>query len=187
MAPEMKRLYSFAERYIRGIQGLVDLRCQAAWHIPIVRLRQHNRAAEQSYPSITDRFRWRHAQLSTQLGRFRSVRVRDSCCNDAWRRCQSMSSAPMLESQGRTVIAQQFGVQCLEQRHRLDTRNETPRPRRRSRCCGVIRTNCQQPQQRDTTRTSRFANTRRHFWPPPTQIYVPDGSTQFPISTLAPD
>src|SRR5580700_3845924 len=71
-----------------------------------------------------------------------------------------MQVAPMLESQGRTVIGEQLGIQCLKQRERLKACNEASRPSWDSRRSGVIRAGRQRPQQRNTACAKCFTNQR---------------------------
>jgi hypothetical protein len=66
--------------------------------------------------------------------------------------CQMVIVAPVLQSHGRTVIAQQLGIECFEQCERLDTSNKIRGPIPRWRRRRVIRTSNRRRHEQDSAR-----------------------------------
>jgi hypothetical protein len=73
-----------------------------------------------------------------------------------------MCGGDALERQGRAVVAQQIGVQCLQQRQRLDARNETVRPMRRPQRNGILRANGRKPWKHEGANAKRLTSIEGH-------------------------
>ena len=79
------------------------------------------RAAMQPYVAIAHRIRGHHAQKLPHLLRRRFVIALHTLGDNFRRRRHLVGLAPAIEGEGRTVIAEQVRVQCLEKSESLET------------------------------------------------------------------
>ncbi|MNC39321.1 hypothetical protein D3C75_879750 [compost metagenome] len=127
-AAEVQRLDGQAKRGIAGIEEPVHLGCEAALHVPVVRFGEDMITAGELYPAIADGLIGRDLELLTNggIGRFAGALITQGA--DARLTSHPVVGAPVLQGDGGARVAEQGGIEGLQQRLRLETGDGRVRP-----------------------------------------------------------
>ncbi len=127
-ALELEGLNGAAERNVRGIERLVHVRREAGRHVPIVGFGQDVKTAGEAHAAVADRLAVRDRQQAPLLLVGRLVGAEHPFGPDRGRHRQTVSVAPALERQRGAVVAQEVGLEVLDESERREARGSAVRP-----------------------------------------------------------
>ena len=159
-----------AEGRIGRVEQAVHLRRQSRRDIVVVRLRQDVPAAGEAHVAVTHGRRGVDAEIAPHGVVGGGLGLRHARGRDGGRRREPVRRAPPLQREGGTVVAEEIGVQGLDQRQGLEPRRTVIGPggcgrrRRRQAHDGEQRT--AEPRHRALTVSFYVPGSRRRESPP---------------------